>query len=74
MVLVRSDSRRVVSFVPTWTTTLSMELGSESKRDRNLSKKTGTVAQGRQYVIALKNQIFLVMESSVLSVLGEERT
>lgn len=73
--LVRSDSRRDVSFVPTCTTIVVMEVGREGSNSKSLSKMTGTVAPGKQRVMALKKRMFLVMESPMINVVvGEERT
>ena len=71
--LVRSDSRRQVSFVPTCSTIREMEAGSEGSKFRNLSRITGTVAPGKQRVIALKKWMSLVIESPMINVVGGMR-
>lgn len=68
--MVSADSRQVVSLIPTWTTTLETVLGSDERSDNSLSSMSGTVAPGRQFVMALAKRIFLVMESVMMSVLG----
>lgn len=70
---VHSDCWRVVSFVPTWTTILFTETGSEGSKSRSLSVMTGTVAPGKQRVMVFAKRIPLVMESPMINVVGGKR-
>ncbi|KAF3837639.1 hypothetical protein F7725_009407 [Dissostichus mawsoni] len=68
-----SDCWRAVSFDPTWTISRLTEDGSECSSPGSFSRMTGTVAPGRQRVAALKNRMFLVMESPIINVVGAKR-
>ena len=70
---VSSDCWRAVSFDPTWTISLLTDDGSECSSPGSLSRITGTVAPGRQRVAALKNRMFLIMESPIMNVVGANR-
>lgn len=52
---------------------LVMEAGSEGSKQRILSIITGTVAPGKQRVIALMKRMSLVMESPMINVVGGMR-
>ena len=71
--LVTSDFLREVSFEPTCTTIFETEEGREGSRWRSLSRMTGTVAPGKQCVMALKNLMYLVIESPMISVVAGRR-
>lgn len=67
---VSSKCSQVVLLVPTWMITLVMEGGEDCSRPGSLSKKTGTVAPGKQYVRTLKYLMILIMESPMMTVVG----
>ncbi len=71
--MVCSYSRWDVSFVPTGSTILLMEVGSEGIRSRSLSNMSGTVAPGKWCVMAFKKRMPLVMESPMIRVVGAKR-
>ena len=71
--LVSSDCSQAKSLVLTWTITRLIEEGSESSSPGSLYRISGTVAPGKQRVTALKKQIFLMMESLVISVVRERK-
>ena len=50
-----------------------MDEGSDYSSPGSFARITGTVASGKQQVVVLKKQIFLVMESPIIRVVGEKR-
>ena len=50
-----------------------VEDGSERSSPGSLSRMSGTVAPGKQCVVALKNLMSLIMESPTINVVGEKR-
>ena len=70
--LVSSVAARARSLDPTCTTIRVMDEGSDCSSLGCFPKITGTVAPGRQQVVALKKRIFLVIESPIIRVVGEK--
>lgn len=59
-----------MSFDPIWSTILVMEVGSEGKKFRSLSRMTGIVALGKHCVMALMKWMSLVMDTLMIDVVG----
>lgn len=66
--LVSSHCWRAAQFLATWTITQLVEEWSERSTTGSLSSISGTMAPGRQWVAALKNQKFLIMECPTINV------
>lgn len=56
--------------MPTWMMSRFMEVGSDGRIFWRFFRMTGTVAPGKQRVVALKKRTLLIIESPIISVLG----
>lgn len=66
-------SWRSTLFVPTMPITRMAKDGNVHSSPVSVSWMTGNVASGRQWVVALENWIFLIMESPTANVVGEKK-
>ena len=67
---VSSDCWRLVSFDPTLTIILLIIVGNEAMSPGSVPMMSGVGAPGKQCVTALKKQIFFMMESLIIRVVG----